>query len=223
MKPLLTMQWEHVLFLHWEADPEAVQAQLPEGMELDTFNGRAVLGIIPFWMTGISLTRLPALSRLSFPELNLRTYVRVNGRPGIYFFFLDASHPLANRIANTFFLLPYRPASFHVSDRDAVSFQHRQKKGEAFHVQYRPDSPVFEAKPGSFAWWATERYHFFTKKGKSFWQGDIQHRPWPLQRARAAILENTISSRHMQPGPMLEPFYSRKLAVTAAGIKRVQL
>nr|WP_246238225.1 DUF2071 domain-containing protein [Alkalicoccus luteus] len=217
------MQWEHVLFLHWEADAEAFQAQLPEGMELDTFNGRAVLGIIPFWMTGISLTRLPALSRLSFPELNLRTYVRVNGRPGIYFFFLDASHPLANRIANTFFLLPYRPARFHVSDKGAVSFQHRQKQGETFHVRYRPDSPVFEAEHGSFAWWATERYHFFTKKAGSIWQGDIQHRPWPLQKASMTILDNTISSRNMQPGRMLDPLYSRKLAVTAAGIKRVQL
>lgn len=218
---LLTMQWEHVLFLHWPVESSFLQKQLPPGMKLDTFEGKAYLGIIPFMMTEIELTRLPRISRLRFPELNLRTYVTVAGRPGIYFFYLDANHLFANQIANTFFHLPYRRADFEVETGTTIHYEHQRRGGErAFQASYVPVSPAFEAEPGSFAHWATERYCFYSHTKRTIWRGDIAHSPWPLQEAKVQVDSNNLLNNYPLIGEQMQPLYSRRLDVSAAGITR---
>ncbi|CAM3884444.1 YqjF family protein [Alkalicoccus chagannorensis] len=220
-RPLLTMTWEHLLFLHWEADAEQLQAALPEGLELDTYDGKAYLGIIPFFMTDIALQALPRLSRLQFPELNLRTYVKKDGRRGIYFFYLDASHVLANRVANTAFQLPYRRARFDTSTAGPIRMSHYHPKSRSgIDVSWQGAGPVFRSEPASFAHWATERYHFFTKGAGLLWRGDVSHAPWTLQEADVDVHHENLLD-HWNTGSQAPAFYGRKIAVTAERIRRV--
>src|SRR5437867_5100192 len=103
-----TMRWHDLLFLHWPVRPEIIRPLIPNGLELDTFDGAAWIGVVPFRMTGVRLRWLPPLPGISaFPELNVRTYVRVRDRPGVYFFSLDAGSRTAVAMARAWFHLPY--------------------------------------------------------------------------------------------------------------------
>ncbi|PRO67017.1 YqjF family protein [Alkalicoccus urumqiensis] len=216
-RPLLTMTWEHVLFMHWEADAEWLRRQLPPGVELDLYNGRAYIGLIPFFMTGIALTSLPRLTKLRFPELNVRTYVKTPSGRGIYFFSLDASHPLANIAANTLFQLPYRKASFNVSTDGPVHFQ-ASRRLEKMDAVYAPCSPVFLPDKTSFAHWAVERYRFYTFGFRRWWAGDISHAPWHLQEASVSLRHNSMLDAYPAAGRMPD-FYGRAASVTAKSIR----
>src|SRR5688500_17865980 len=105
---IMTQSWHDLLFAHWPVKAEALRELVPPGLELDLFDRQAWLGIIPFHMTNVAPRGVPALPWVSaFPELNVRTYVRVGDRPGIFFFSLDAGNPLAVTMARTLFKLPY--------------------------------------------------------------------------------------------------------------------
>jgi uncharacterized protein YqjF (DUF2071 family) len=104
----MAMTWHDLLFAHWPLPTEALAPLLPDGVELDLFDGEAWLGIVPFRMSGVRLRRLPPLPGTgAFPELNVRTYVRAGGKPGVWFFSLDARSALAVAIARAWFRLPY--------------------------------------------------------------------------------------------------------------------
>ncbi|WP_280769462.1 YqjF family protein [Salipaludibacillus daqingensis] len=197
-KPLLSMTWEYLLFMHWSVNKHIIQDRLPSPLKVDTFQGQAYLGIVPFLMTNIAFSRLPKLTKLAFPELNLRTYVTYNGKPGIYFFHLDANNILANQIARSFFKLNYVHASIdvnHPNDTNKfVDFSHRRKHSKAeFSAAYRPVSEPFLSSEQLFAAWSTERYRFFSSNGKGkIYQGDIAHEPWHLQKADVEVRSNSI-------------------------------
>jgi uncharacterized protein YqjF (DUF2071 family) len=107
--PVMFQRWIHLLFLHWPLSPHIVQKTLPHGLQTDTFEGNAWVGIVPFFMRGVrpvGFVSVPGIS--NFLELNLRTYVRdVRGRPGIWFYCLDANQALAVCLAKAVFALPY--------------------------------------------------------------------------------------------------------------------
>jgi uncharacterized protein YqjF (DUF2071 family) len=169
-------------------------------LELDTYDGQAWLGVVPFGMTRVyprATFPVPWLSR--FLEMNVRTYVTFGGRPGVWFFSLDAANSAAVALARTFFHLPYYHAHMRLAGRDGwihyTSYRMHQGAAPAeFEARYRPAGPVYGSRPGMLEAWLTERYCLYAlDSGGHLYRGDIHHAPWPLQPAEAEIKTNTMT------------------------------
>jgi uncharacterized protein YqjF (DUF2071 family) len=198
----MTQSWHDLLFAHWPVDAFHMRRAVPNVFDLDLFDGEAWLGVVPFYMTNVGIRAVPSLPWLSaFPELNVRTYVRVADRPGVYFFSLDAGRRLAVAAARAFLNLPYHAAVMSAERRDAaVHYQSRRRTGyAAFEAVYEPAGEAFTASAGSLEYFLTERYCLYhhDRRGRPY-RLEIHHRPWSLQRARATITSNT-----MAPGSQL--------------------
>lgn len=140
---------------------------------------------------------VPGIS--AFPELNVRTYVTAEGKPGVWFFSLEAAQPLAVRLARTFFHLPYMDARMKISD-DAnwlVYESQRTHRGEPsaqFKGQYRAIGVEYQSKTGTLEHWLTERYCLYSADTTGqIWRGDIHHQAWPLRPAEAEFETNTMT------------------------------
>src|ERR671914_67132 len=158
---VLGMSWRELLFMHWPVGVEDLRPLVPPALGIDTFEGSAWLGVVPFDMTGVRPRCLPAVPRLShFPEINLRTYVTAKGRPGIWFFSLDAHSRVAVRLARATFHLPYFDAemSCHASG-DEIDYRslrrHRGAPEAKFAARYSPVGERFQR--GSIETFLTER------------------------------------------------------------------
>jgi uncharacterized protein YqjF (DUF2071 family) len=191
--------WADLLFAHWPVDSAALAPHVPGGIEIDRFEGRAWLTIAPFDLQGLRLRLMPPLPGAStFPELNVRTYVRMADRPGIFFFSLDAGSLLAVTAARTLLNLPYRHARMRIeraSDGEVhYDSERREPPSATFAGRYRPLGPPFEAAPGSLDEWLAERYCLYTRILGGWWRLEIDHAPWPLQRAEAELEINTMAA-----------------------------
>jgi uncharacterized protein YqjF (DUF2071 family) len=197
---IMTQSWHDLLFAHWPVDARQLQERLPAGLPLDTFDGQAWIGIIPFHMTNVAPRGVPSIPFVSaFPELNVRTYVTLHGKPGVYFFSLDAGSALAVAAARTLFGLPYYAAEMSVTEAngDILYSSRRETRiggiGE-FEARYHPIGPVQPPAPGTLEYFLTERYCLYTVDDAFHAKRlEIHHRPWPLQRAEARITVNTMA------------------------------
>ena len=193
----MTQTWNDVLFAHWPVERAPVAARLPRSCPLALFEGRAWLGIVAFHMSNVAPRFVPALPWLSaFPEINVRTYVRVDAKPGVYFFSLDATNPLAVWFARRFFHLPYHTAAIELrKNSDAVGYSCRRHDADAtFAAIYRPIGAAAEAAAGSLEYFLTERYCLYTVDAADrLMRCDIHHPPWPLQAATVTIAANTLA------------------------------
>lgn len=198
---IMFQSWRELLFAHWPVPAAALRPLVPAELVLEEFDGSAWIGLTPFRLTELHLRSLPPVPGLSaFPEMNLRTYVRVGDRAGIFFFSLDAASWLAVAGARTGYRLPYFKAEMHVESRDGWIHYRSRRRGESgaeFAGRYRPAGPVFRAERGTLEYFLAERYALYTvlRSGKVL-RGDIHHRPWPLQRAEAEIERNTVPAAH---------------------------
>ena len=224
------MRWIDLLFAHWPVDPDMLKPWIPRPLELETCQGSAWLGIVPFVMTKVGLRGLPPVPFVStFAELNVRTYVRAGGRPGVWFFSLDAASPLAVALARATYHLPYFRARMRVDrDEDTVRYRstrtHRGARPAALEVTYRPAGEPFTAAAGSIEEFLTSRYCLYAvdKRGACH-RGEIHHLPWQLQRAEAKFGTNTCATAHgLEIGttPCLLHF-SRTLDVAAWPLQKV--
>jgi uncharacterized protein YqjF (DUF2071 family) len=190
--------WQALLFAHWPLPEDALRALVPEALELDTFDGAAWLGITPFRVSGLRAHGTPPVPPVSrFAETNVRTYVTRDGRPGIWFFSLDAASTLAVLGARAGFGLPYYRAAMDVRrDGDRIDYRTRRIAGPAaaLSVTYRPAGAVFQPQPGTLAHFLTERYRLYSLHGGRLRRADIHHPPWPLQPAQAEITVNTMAA-----------------------------
>jgi uncharacterized protein YqjF (DUF2071 family) len=190
--------WDDLLFAHLRASPDSIRALLPAGLELDLYEGEAWLGVTPFAVTGLRARGLPPLPFVStFLELNTRTYVTAGGKPGIWFFSLDASSELAVEGARRGYKLPYFRADMQAEWRQGwLSYESRRRdtRGEAasFRARYRSSGDQIDPDPRSLAHVLTERYCLYTVEEGRLKRAEIHHRPWPLQPAEAVIEENTM-------------------------------
>ena len=196
---IMTQTWHDVAFLHWPVDQTLLRNALPAGLELDIFQGQAWIAVVPFHMTNVAPRGIPALPFVSaFAELNVRTYVTVKDKPGVYFFSLDAANPLAVGAARSLFHLPYHSAVMSVKEREGwYDYSSRRAAGSGppaeFKARYRPTGPVFEAKDGTLEHFLTERYRLYTIDSEHrLRHADIHHQPWPLQEGEVAIDVNTM-------------------------------
>ena len=196
---VMTQTWHDVLFVHWPVSAAQLRAKVPADFALDLFDGMAWLGVVAFRMTNVAPRGVPALPWVSeFPELNVRTYVRVGDEPGIFFFSLDAGSALAVHAARTMLNLPYFTASMAVSaEHEMVRYDSRRDgfRGDAeFHATYGPTGSSFRATRGSLEHFLTERYCFYNLNHHDEpYRLDIHHLPWPLRPARAELSVNTMA------------------------------
>jgi uncharacterized protein len=186
--------WVDLAFLHWRVDEDAVRTLVPAGLELETFDGAAWLGIVPFLLTGLRLRGLPPLPGLStFPELNVRTYVTRDAKPGIWFCSLDAASTWFVEGAKRIYRLPYRRANMRC-ERVSEGVQYESaREGADFSARYRGDGDLFHAEPGSLEWFLTERYCLYAEHEGRLYRAEIHHPRWDLQHGVAQIDANTMS------------------------------
>lgn len=196
----MRMSWHDLLFAHAPVSSAALRALVPAGLEIDTFDGVAWLGVVPFRMTRVGPRFLPPLPGLSaFAELNVRTYVTRDGKPGVWFFSLDAANRVAVWTARRFFHLPYFRARMRCeADGDEIVYAsertHSGAPAAAFRARYRPVGDVYATRRGDLDHWLTERYCLYAARPDgALMRVDIEHPPWPLQRAAAGIESNTMA------------------------------
>jgi hypothetical protein len=199
---IMGQTWTDLLFAHWSVAPAALELVVPPELPLDTFDGRAWVGVTPFAVRNLrTRVTLPVPLVSAFPEINVRTYVTVGGRPGIYFFSLDAASALAVAAARRLYRLPYFRARMGI-ERDRRWFRYASRRTDdsapapaEFRGRYRPVGEVFRATPGSLEHWLTERYCLYTLDDeRRVHRGEIHHPPWPLQTAEADIDANTMAA-----------------------------
>jgi uncharacterized protein len=196
---VMTQTWHDLLFAHWPIAVDRLRSLVPSSFELDLFEGVAWLGIVPFQMANVSLRGVPSMPWVSeFPELNVRTYVRVADRPGVYFFSLDAGSRLAVKTARTVLNLPYYFATMKVAPHSRGTLYESHRDGERNKAEliatYGPVRPPFEAAPGSLEYFLTERYCLYNvgRSGEPY-RLEIHHPPWPLQAAEAELARNSMA------------------------------
>jgi len=206
----MSQTWSHLLFLHWAWDPAAIQATLPPGLFVDTHEGRAYLGVVPFWMDRVRPRFCPPVPGLSwFLELNLRTYVHTaDGTPGVWFYSLDCNNRIAVQIARTLFSLPYffahQAGSRPVLASDVARFESRRPDGEDNIFAYAPTSSAAFAPtaPGSLEFFLAERYLLFSqRRNGGLASGRVWHPPYQLAPAAVSAAETSLFSDNGFPAP----------------------
>jgi uncharacterized protein YqjF (DUF2071 family) len=202
----MTQRWNDLLFAHWPVPVSSVAPLLPEGLDVDAFQGAAWLGVVPFWMDRIKVRGMPPIfGARSFPELSLRTYVRdqSTGVPGVYFFSMDASNPLAVAAGHIFYHLPLHWAEMRLEQRSEreFSFYSRRllsRKPAVFRARYRglgPSTNLAEHRSGTLESFLMERNCLFARnRAGQTHRADIHYVPWPLEEAEADIEQNNLAA-----------------------------
>ena len=205
---IMAQSWDQLLFAHWPIGVDQLRRVVPPQLEVDAFADQAWLGVVAFNISRIHLRRLPAAPGLAhFPEVNLRTYVRHNGRPGVLFLSLHCPNRLAMAIARPWFRLPYHYADVCLDARaDAIDFASRSPGGARFIARYAPVSEACASPPNSLEAWLTERYCYYTAApAGGLYRCDIDHAPWKLAPAQAEIGTNTLGVPFQLDLPQMPP------------------
>ena len=224
---VLTQRWNDLLFAHWPVPASSLAALIPEGLQVDTFQDTAWLGVMPFWMDKVKVHGLPPiLGARSFPDLSLRTYVREKrtGTPGVCCLSLDSSNLLAVAAGRAIYRLPYHWAEMRLEQRTEREFSFYSRRRFAgrpvvFKARYRglgPSRKLAESRLGTLEYFLTERYCLFSSNGAGqIIRANLHHASWPLEEAEAEIEQNDLAAVLGIKLPDLEPVlhYSRQLAV----------
>jgi uncharacterized protein len=199
---LVAQTWEDVVFAHWRADAAAVQALLPAGLEVDTFDGSAWLGVNAFRVESVRLHgTLPVPWVSSFPQLNVRTYVTAGRRPGLWFFSLDTPSLLAAETARLVYRLPWRTCRLEIEERSGrLEVTAARTAGRAFTARMSPRGTPATAEPDSLEHFLFERYCLYARDGGRLQRAELHHRPWQLQPALGSVDLNTMGPPELQLG-----------------------
>ena len=211
--PIMYQSWGKLLFLHWPLPAELLRPLIPDSLVIDTFDGAAWIGITPFTMWGVRPAFLPPIPFLSEShELNVRTYVHLDGVPGIWFLSLDASNPIAALGARLTFHLPYFNAHMSFEQRDQTIYftsrrTHRNATPAGFEAVWTVGNKLPQSEPDSLQFFLTERYTLYSSRGDALYRARIFHPPWPLHEARLLSFRSTMISSQGLPslgdGPIL--------------------
>jgi uncharacterized protein YqjF (DUF2071 family) len=229
---VMAQSWHDLLFAHWPVSAADLRPLIPAALQIDSFRGRAWLGVVPFRMTGVRLRGAPGVPGLSaFPELNVRTYVVSQGKPGVWFFSLDAGNAVAVAIARAWFHLPYFHARMSLEEQSGwIDYRsarvHRGASAAELRGKYRAAGDAFFPEAGTLEHWLTERYCLYAADGGGrILRGEIHHPPWLLQPAQAEFACNTMAAAAgvelPQPPPLLH--FARRQDVIIWPPRRVQL
>lgn len=194
--PVVRMTWDTLLFLHWPVEAERLRALVPEGVEIDTFDGSAWVGLVPFTMPRFRPLGMPVPMMASFHECNVRTYVVRDGVPGVWFFSLDAASRLAVWGARTFWHLPYKLAAITLErEGDEIDYRVDRRDGPPASLRCRwrigPKRP--RTTPGDLDHFLTHRLSLFSRDRRGrIRRGAIDHPPWSLREAEVVSLEDSL-------------------------------
>jgi uncharacterized protein YqjF (DUF2071 family) len=213
--------WGKLLFMHWAIDAELLRPLIPRQLSIDTFDGKAWLGVVPFTMWGIRASFLPPIPGTSaFHELNVRTYVHFNGVPGVWFFSLDAASSLAVWGARTFYHLPYFNAEMSlVQQGNSIEYHSARRDARGAPAQLDAartiGEPLAQARSGSLEFFLTERYCLYSYHREQLYRSRIFHQPWPLRSATLDAYQSTMVESLGIEEPKDEPLlhYAESLGV----------
>jgi uncharacterized protein YqjF (DUF2071 family) len=196
---VMTQSWHDLLFAHWPVDKTMLRELVPPGLPLDLYDNRVWVGVVPFHMTNVAPRGLPSLPFVSaFAELNVRTYVVVDGKPGVYFFSLDAASALAVGAARALFNLPYYAAAMQIGSHDGwIDYRSERLNRQVaadFAGRYQPEGAAFTPERGTLEYFLTERYCLYVMDRRfRVCSLEIHHRPWLLRPARLELTTNTMA------------------------------
>lgn len=202
-------EWDHVLMLHWKVPASAIASQLPKGLLLDQFEGEAWVSMVLFSVNNLQLRRLPALPYLnSFHEVNLRTYVIKDGKPGIYFLSIEADRLPIVLLTRLFTGIPYVKSEMEVGKNYFSS----RSKNYGLHVEINYKANEIIGAKTDLEYWLTERHCLYCKEGNSLYRYNVHHREWKLRNVALAIhnIKYKAGPYTIETEPILK-HYSRKL------------
>lgn len=227
--------WHHLLFLHWPIEAARLQRLLPDGLEIDTFEGQAYVGLVPFEMSNVHpswLPKTPLQARYNrFPEINVRTYVRHRGQnPGVWFFSLDASNLPAVIAARLWFKLPYFWSRIRIEHENEASKYFVRRTGPRptpadCALEYSiADEAAQPAAAGSIEEFLVERYRLYSQRGAQLFAGQVRHRPYQLQNAKVLWMRENLVRRAgisvRGASPLVH--YARSVDVEVLPLQRVR-
>ena len=194
---IMKQTWKDVLFAHYPVQKKVLEKLVPSVLPLDTYNGTCWVSIVPYLTSSMHPRGFPPIPGMAaYPGFNIRTYVTLNGKPGVYFFRLTAANFLAAHFAKTFFRLPYLYMDMKYKKvKNLIVFESEKKTGLQLLCNYKSISDPVPTEKGSLEEWLVERYCVYTvnKKGVPL-RGDILHEPWLLEKAEAEFHQNTLLS-----------------------------
>jgi uncharacterized protein len=207
--PIMYQSWHKLLFMHWRMPVQTLRPLIPDRLTIDTFDGHAWVALTPFTVRNARAIFTPPLPWVSdFHEINVRTYVYLDGVPGVWFFSLDANSLLAVLGARTFFHLPYHQAGMGLEQRGQTIIYRASRDdtpAARFDATWAIGEPLPQAEPGSLTFFLVERYCLYTTDGEKLYRCRIHHQPWPLQEARLSAYESTLIEADGLPTPGGEP------------------
>jgi hypothetical protein len=228
-QPLMHQNWGKLLFMHWRIEEKELRPFIPDGLHIDTFDGSAWIGVIPFTMWDIRalppfLPAVPGLS--SMHELNVRTYVHHNREPGVWFFSLDCNSSAAVIAARTFYHLPYFDADIDLQQRgNAIDYSltRTDEPPADFKASWNVGETIPFAHPDSLEFFLTERYCLYSEHERELYQARIFHQPWPLQTATlnsyASTMIESLGLRTPKGGAVLN--YAEEISVDIWPLRKV--
>jgi uncharacterized protein YqjF (DUF2071 family) len=204
---MMTQSWHDLLFAHWPVDPQALRRVVPAQLPLDLHDGQAWVGVVPFHMTNVAPRVTGGVGALAFPELNVRTYVTLGGKPGVYFFSLDAASRLAVAAARLLVGLPYFTASMAVKRvGHGVRYASRRASGAAeLVIEYEPVGESSAPRRGTLDYFLAERYCLYVVRRGYLRRLEIHHPRWMLHQASATIEVNTMAAAAGITLPVVAP------------------
>ncbi len=197
-RPVMLQRWDSLTYVHWPVDPDEVAALLPDGVEVDTFDGSAWVGLVPFHMQGIRPPGVPAVPWIgTFPETNVRTYVVLpDGKRAVWFWTLDVPRSPAVLVARAAFGLPYRWAAATVERRgDLWSYRSKRRRPHdraACRLDVRAGVAIPAAEVTAVEHFLTARWGLATHHLGRIWYGPVDHGAWPLRRAELEVLDDEL-------------------------------
>lgn len=208
--PIMHQSWGKLLFMHWQMPIESLRPLIPEPLAIDTFEGQAWVGLAPFTIWGARPVFMPPLPWVSeFHEVNVRTYVHLNGVPGVWFFSLDANSMTAVIGARTFFHLPYHNAQIDLTPKDnTIFYRSRRESTETpanLETAWTIGADLPQPSPDSLDFFLVERYCLYADDGENIYRCRIFHEPWPLQQASLLTLKSSLIEAAGLPSPAGQP------------------
>ncbi len=219
--------WHDLLFAHWPVDANYLRPFVPEYLTIETFHDKAWIGVVSFQTSHARARLLPYVPFFKhYNEINIRTYVRYGNTPGVFFFSMNISSPIAATFFHKIFRLPYYYSKIHCNqENDCIQFQCSKTTRNPIEMDlvYEPTTEAFQASNGTLEHWLTERYCFYTTFNKTLFRAEILHEPWQLQQASAEIRKCEVAQfsndDFLQQQPIFH--YAKKQEVLSWGLENV--